>query len=322
MNRRSIAALAAAAIAAVALSGCSTAGSNTTTTSTPASGPVEITVGVGNEMAVLPLGKETFSSDRIKIIQKVSAPGGVTALLLNGQAQLATTDPASALIAISKGVPIQIVATSMTSGTNADDDLTGLLVKADGGPADVKALSGQTIAVTKLGGGAQIGAQAGIDQMGGDSKSVKFVELPPANLIPAVQNGTVAAAVTQEPAVTRAKQSGLKSLFAPAVANAASAPVNVYIATKEYVAGHKDVIDAFIKDLGTASKKVTSNTDQTRAALAKLGNLSDQEAKSMVLPIYVPNAVDVSKIKEIEQGMIKYGALNKELDLSTAVYSG
>jgi len=303
-----------------ALSGC--AGSSPGVDSSGTSGPFNLTVGVGNQMAVVPLGDRTFSSDAVKITQKTSSPGGVTALLLNGQAQLATTDPASALIAISKGVPLEIVATSITSGTNAEDDLTGLLVKGDGGPIDVKQLSGQTIAVPVLGGGAQIGAEAGIDARGGDSKSVTFVELPPANLVPGVLKGTVAAAVTQEPGITLGKQQGLKSLFAPAVATSPSAPVNVYIATRSFVSEHKDVVDAFIKALSASSKKVTETPDQTRAELAKLVNLSADQAKSMVLPIYTPNIVDVDKIKEIEKVMVKYGALPKEIDLSTAIYTG
>lgn len=320
MKRRIMIGATIVAATAVALTGCSTADPGSS--SAASSGPFNITVGVGNPMAVLPLGSTTFSSDAVKITQKTSSPGGVTALLLNGQAQLATTDPESALIAIAKGVPLEIVATSMTSGTNTNNDLTGLLVNPKAGITSVKDLSGKTIAVPILGGGAQMGAEAGIDQLGGDSKSVKFVELPPANLVPGVVKGTVAATVTQEPAITLGKEQGLVSLFAPAVANAPTAPVNVYIATRSFVSEHKDVVDAFITALSAASAQVKATPDDTRAKLAKIGNLTTEQAKSMVLPIYTPNVVDVAKIKQLEKVMIKYGIISKEVDISTAVYSG
>jgi ABC-type nitrate/sulfonate/bicarbonate transport system substrate-binding protein len=62
-----------------------------------------------------------------------------------------------------------------------------------------KDLNGKTIGAESVSGLVRLSSIAWIDRNGGDSKTVSFVELPPAEIVAALERGTVAAATLGPP---------------------------------------------------------------------------------------------------------------------------
>ena len=82
------------------------------------------------------------------------------------------------------------------------------------GPIRVpKDLNGKTVAVNGINNITMLPVEAWIDKNGGDSKTVKWIEIPIFQANDAVSAGKVDATVTGEPFITFGEDKGLRALF-------------------------------------------------------------------------------------------------------------
>jgi len=318
MKRRDVV---AAAVASLVLAGCGSSGSDSAGASTT-TGSTKVTVGVGPGVSSLGVTSDSFANNGLTISKtSTTSPAQVTPLLLNGQLDIALGDPIGTLIAVSQNVPLVIIGVATTSGTSAADDTTGLLVKDDGAITSAADLNGKKIGVTSIGGSAQMTASAAIDKLGGDSKTVDFVEVPAQSMNSEVDKGTVDAVVSQEPTITQGKSMGLKDLFSPAAETTPSSPLIVYVTTQTYLKDHKDIVNSFTKALTESSSALDKDADLVRSTAKSTYKLTDEQTKAMVLPYFVPTTVSKSKMEDIMDLMIKYGLIKSPVDLDTAIYN-
>jgi NitT/TauT family transport system substrate-binding protein len=309
------------AVASLVLTGCGSGGS-TSATSSAAGGKTKVTVGVGPGVSSLGVTSDAFAQNGLDIVKSpTTSPAQVTPLLLNGQLDIALADPIGTLIAVSQNVPLVIIAVATTSGTDAANDTTALLVKGSGPISSAAGLNGKKIGVTSIGGSAQMTSSAAIDKLGGDSKTLHYVELPPQSMNSDVVKGTVDAVVTQEPGITQGKSMGLKELLSPAADSMPSSPLIVYVTTQSYLNGHRDVVNSFIKALTTSSATLNASPDLIRSTATSTYKLTSAQAQAMVLPYFVPTTVSESKMESVMNLMIKYGLIKSPVDLSTAIYN-
>ena len=113
--------------------------------------------------------------------------------------------PVDTLAAIhQKGIPLVVVApcTEYVSGAQTG----ALLVGANSPVRTGKDLTGKTVAVVALNGVTHLATRAWIDQTGGDSTTVKYVELSPSAMPAALDAGRVDAAYDGEPYLEIAKK--------------------------------------------------------------------------------------------------------------------
>ncbi|MFD4524149.1 ABC transporter substrate-binding protein [Streptomyces sp. NPDC058470] len=318
MKRRYVVAV---AVAGLVVAGCGSGESSSSGSSTTA-GSTKVTVGVGPGVSSLGVSNDAFAKNGLDIVKSpTTSPAQVTPLLLNGQLDIALGDPVGSLIAVSQNVPLVIIAVATSSGTSAADDTTGLLVKDDGSITSAADLNGKKVGVTSIGGSAQMTASAAIDKLGGDSKTVDFVEVPAQSMNSEVAKGTVDAVVSQEPTITQGKSMGLKELFAPAAESTPSAPLIVYVTTQTYLKDHRDVVDSFTKALTESSAALNKDPDLVRSTAKSTYKLTDAQTKDMVLPYFVPTTVSKSKVEDIMDLMIKYGLIKSAVDLDTTIYN-
>jgi ABC-type nitrate/sulfonate/bicarbonate transport system substrate-binding protein len=309
------------ALTSLVLAGCGSSGSASPAAS-GAAGTTKVTVGVGPGVSALGVTGDAYAQNGLDIVKSpTTSPAQVTPLLLNGQLDIALADPIGTLIAASQNVPLVIIATATTSGTEASNDITGLLVKGDGSITSAAGLNGKTIGVTSIGGSAQMTASASIDKLGGDSKTVHFVELAAQNMNSGVVNGTVDAVVSQEPGIAQGKSMGLKELFSPAAESMPSSPLIVYVTTQSYLNAHRDVVNSFTKALTTSSAALNANSDLIRSTATTTYKLTSAQAQAMVLPYFVPTTVSKDKMTAVMNLMIKYGLIKSAVDLNTAIYN-
>ncbi len=336
---------AAAVVAVTLLSACgsnstpaSPAGSSTTSLSTPAgdssaaapgsggtvaAGPkTDVTVGVGGGTYLVSLSTPFFAADGLNVVKQTVASGAAAIpLLLNGQIQFTAADSVGALTAISKGVPLVIVAMAATSGSTAKNDATGVLVKSGGDIKSAKDLSGKKIAVNGIGNTSQLSAAAAIDKLGGDSTKVHFVEIPPPTMAAGVAGGLVDAAVLSEPAITQGKSKGLRSLFSPMAEALPSVPLFVYITSKQYLAQHPDVVNKFAESMSKANTYESQHPDVVRAFAAKVLTLTPADAAAITLPAFVPATIGKPAMEQVQQLMLKYKTIKAPVNLDTALYA-
>lgn len=137
----------------------------------------------------------------------INSGNAAAAALIGGAAEVAYTNITTAITAHAKGLPLQIIApglllTTETNGTSA------ILVLKDGPIRSGRDLNGKNIGLLALGDSMQASVQAWIDQNGGDSRTVKMIEVPPSSVVQMLEEGRVSAAGINEPAVSQAIAGG------------------------------------------------------------------------------------------------------------------
>ncbi len=313
MRRHTAASAAAAVVLAgvilagvVSIVGCSSGTSGSNPQPSVGQTGTALTVGMGAGVYTAPMSTSYFKDAGLAITQKTVTSGAVAIpLLLNGQLQFSEADSVGALTAISKGVPLVIA---------PETDNTGVLVKPGGPVTSAAALSGRTVAVNAIGGSAQLSAEAAIDKLGGNSQAVKFVELPPAAMVSAVQNGTVAAAVTS---AVDGQAAGLRVLFSPLASGLPSAPLIVWLTSRAYAAGHPAIVTEFTKATAQADTYLAAHPDIVRQITVSTATtaVSPALAKKLVLAQFLPATVQQAALQMVVDVMEKYKVISSPINL-------
>lgn len=143
----------------------------------------------------------------------INSGAAAAAALIGGGADIAYTNITTLILAHNRNVPMQIIA----PGPIFDSEMraTSAIVVLKDTPYHIGAdLNGKTVGSVSLGDTMAASIQAWIDQGGGDSKSIKIIEVPASAAIEALQAGRISAATMNEPAVSQALAGGNTRLLA------------------------------------------------------------------------------------------------------------
>lgn len=325
-NHRRLALASLIGLLAAACGSASGGSAGTTGTTQPAAAATPLKVGtsptLSNASLYLAVDNGIFKEHKLAVAtQPVTSGQEAVPELLNGQIQFTAADPLGALVAVSQHVPVVIVAQANVVPASAALDPTGLLVSASSGIHSAAGLAGKTIAVNALDSLSEVTVEAAIDEAGGDSAKVKFVELPIPQMIAAVQRGQVSGAVLNEPYVTQAKQAGLENLF-PVMSKAIpGTPQLVYIASKSYAASHPAVVEAFAASITAANGDLGRDQALIRSVGAKSTTVGASVLAKIVLPTFTSSALSATSMTTLEQLMIKYKVLKAPLQPSQYLYT-
>src|SRR5258706_3013673 len=287
----------------------------------PATMKVGVSASISNVSVYAAIERGYFAERGLTVVpQGVASGSQAFPLLLNGQIAATATDPISALVAISKGIPIVIVAQGSAGLPTLETDPTGLVVRGDSQIRTGADFEGKTIAVNALSSLSQISAQAAIDALGGDSRKVKFVEVPVPNMIAAVERKQVDGAVTSEPFISQAKKAGLRVALHPPTQGTPGIPQLVFVTSRAYAASNPDVIRNFTAALTRANGFLAENPEEIRRIGLSSTKVPPEILKTMRLPVFSAEPFDIGKLKRLEQYMLKYGVLKAPLSLKA--YAG
>jgi len=165
------------------------------------------------------------------------------AAVVSGTAQFGISNILQLAQAHANNVSFKVVALGVL--IDAKDVNSGLIVSESGGITNVGELSGKTIAVSSPRGLDQLETANFIDKLGGDSKSVRFLEMPPTASVAAVAANRIAATVTVPPMLQAALGSGMRSL---GDIEASVSPLWVpsgWFSTAEYAQNNPDIVRRF-----------------------------------------------------------------------------
>jgi NitT/TauT family transport system substrate-binding protein len=193
-------------------------------------------------------------------------PNGNVAIesLLSGAIDVAYVGITNLEIAYKKGLPL--VAIAPAGYLDSSKTRVGYLIIRNG--VDVKTpkdLEGKTIASFPLKSVGELATNYWIDRNGGDSSKIKYLEVPFAATVGALQQGRVDGAILIDPFATASKSVGY--VFGPDPF-AAVAPVwlgGAFVTTKAWAAAHPDQVRRFVASIRETAD--WANKDQGKSAL-------------------------------------------------------
>jgi NitT/TauT family transport system substrate-binding protein len=181
-----------------------------------------------------------------------------------------------------------------------------------------KDLDGKTFGANGLKTITQFAPQYWMDKNGGDSTSVKFVEMSFPQILSALGSERIDAAVVAEPFIAQAKD------VARIISDCYDALGTRYIigcwfTTTAWAKAHPDLAAKFAQAMARTADWANKNKAQSGTILTKYGKLDPQVAKTMLRVDYAPR-FDVAEMQPVIDLGARYGAYDATFPASELIF--
>jgi NitT/TauT family transport system substrate-binding protein len=242
-------------------------------------------------------------------ITPFTSGGAIAAAVVGGAVDIGLADSVSMTSAHAHGLPLTYLAPAGVYKKGAE---TYMIAVPDGSPIrTAKDFAGKTIAINGLKNINEIPTDAWIDNNGGDSKSVKFVEMPYPAMLPALDAKSVDGVALVEPFMTFALAKGTYRLISLADHNLAPEfAVAGWATTKTWAAAHPDLVKKFVAVMNETAKWANANHPQSGQILTTIAKLPPGLADKMERAYY-GERVEPALLQPVIDATAKYGVVPK-----------
>ena len=254
-------------------------------------------------------------------LQLIPATSGaaVTEAVLSGAYEFGKSSLVAIMNAHLRGLPVIIVA---ADAVNTPKTPYGeLCVAMDSTIGSGKDFAGKTVAVPSLNDLNQIGISSWIDQHGGDSSTVKFVEIPNNAASVAVAEHRVDAAGIQQPALADAIQTHkVKAIGNTYNAISNDFYITVFFTSTDYAAKHPDVVKAFARAVSASAAYQNSHHTETAPIAAELTKIPLDVVLQMPR-VQIGTMLKTSEIQPMIDAAVKYKMIPRSFPAKDLIYS-
>jgi NitT/TauT family transport system substrate-binding protein len=198
------------------------------------------------------------------------------------------------------------------------------MARRDGGIATGKDLVGKRLAVNNRNNIMWIRAASWVDGTGGNAERVTFVEIPFPQMVDALVNNQVDAAMVNEPFLTVGLQNQsdkVKVVSWPMSETAPNGVVSQYVATKDYIAQNPQIIEKFARAFAHGTDWVLKNqgTPEWEQAVSAYTKIAPERLRGIALPVY-DRIIEPQKIQDMIDLMRKYKILRADLNVAGLIH--
>jgi NitT/TauT family transport system substrate-binding protein len=222
----------------------------------------------------------------------------------------ASTEPI--IIAHTKNIPFVMVAAAGVYDTRAP--IAQMLVRADSPIKTAADLNGKTIAVFGLTDIFTLADRLWMDRNGGDSTTVKMVELPVSEIAAAIEAGRIDAGAINEPELAAAlKTRKLRVLGKPFDAVAPRFMYTAWFTTVDFVKSHRPAVDGFARAMREAAAFTNAHPSDTVDLLASFTKIEPSVIRSMTRVVQ-GTSLDVALLQPVIDASARYKAIPASFD--------
>ena len=242
----------------------------------------------------------------------------ITAAVVGGTVDIGFSNLVSLAIAFKKGVPITLIA---PAGMYSSKAPTSTCMVALTSPIKTaKDMNGKIFATNGLKNIGEFAPRAWIDKNGGDSSTVKFVEMPFPDMAGALAQGRIDAALMAEPTMTESKGTtrflsncydGIGSNFM----------IGAYFATTAWASAHPDLVRKFQAAMRDTAIWANANQKASAVILARESKMNPEIAAKMYRAVY-PDHLDAGAIQPVIDVTAKYGGLPAAFPAADMMFAG
>jgi NitT/TauT family transport system substrate-binding protein len=235
-------------------------------------------------------------------IQQYQGGSAIVTAIVGGALQIGAGNPLPLAQARQRGINVELIAPGYIYDANAPALIDAMVVAAKSPLRKASDFNGKTIAVTGVRGLDQIAAFAWFDQHGGDSNTVKVVEIPQPAMVDAVAAGRVDAAMVSDPFLTAGIADGKVQLFEK-VYRSFGKPifVSTWFASQDWADRNPDIVRKFAAAINDASAWAVKNPEAAAAVLQKYMKVTFTRAHE-----YHARTLDPAYIQPILDGASRY----------------
>jgi NitT/TauT family transport system substrate-binding protein len=214
------------------------ASAGTAAAQTPAPVTVRVISAVSDDLRPLLYAQESglFRRAGLNVVLEKSNSGATAAqAIVGGAVDIGKSSLSSLIAAYARGLPFVLIAPSAIHRAAAPN--SAIIVAANSPIRSPLDLQGKVVACTAIGDIGYLGLRALIDDRGGDSSTIRWVEIPTSAIAAALEQGRVDAGITTEPYMTKDLKSGKVRMLVDMLTGYPR-PIleSAYYATRDYVA--------------------------------------------------------------------------------------
>lgn len=312
--------LGVAALSVLALSACGTTApaTNTGDSASGSTTPTKITVGVIPIVDTAPIWlgvKKGFFKDEGLDVTVQPTTGGAASVpgVVAGSYDFAFGNFVSTMVANDKGLGLKYVTNG--NSTAGDPDFGAVIVPAISPiktPAD---LSGKTISVNNLQNIGDTTIRTVVDDDGGDSSKIKFVEVAFPDAEAALTNKQVDAAWILAPFLNSAVANGARVISYNFSAFDPGLDIAGYFTLAKTVKEKPELTKSFTIAMNKSLEYADSHPDEVKQIVTTYTKMTADQLDKMVLPKFHAE-FNRDALKKLGEAAADYGTLSKAPDLS------
>jgi NitT/TauT family transport system substrate-binding protein len=200
-------------------------------------------------------------------IDKANSGAAIAAAVLAGSFDIALSNLVTLMTAHGRGVGFTLLAAA--GSYSSKTPFSELVVARDSTASTGKDLNGKTIATPALDSLSTLVISAWVDREGGDSRTLKFVEIPISAAPAALELHRIDASLMNDTVLSTALASGNVRILAPAMdAVAPEFPYSGWFTSSAWAAKHRDLVQAFARVVAESTAYTNAHHSETAAMLA------------------------------------------------------
>jgi NitT/TauT family transport system substrate-binding protein len=249
-------------------------------------------------------------------VDSIPSGAAILAAVAGGAVDVGFANLISIAVAYKHNVPVTLLAPG--SLYTATIPTSVLMVPKDSPAKTGRDLNGKTLAVNGLKTITQYAPELWIDKNGGDSSTVKFVEMTFPQIVEALGSNRVDAAIVADPFIAQAKPA------ARILADAYDAIGSRYIigcwfSTTQWAAAHPALAGRFAQAIARTAQWANTHKPQSGVILAKYSKMDPAVAATMLRVDYAPRFVK-SDMQPVIDLVARYGGLPASFPADELIY--
>jgi NitT/TauT family transport system substrate-binding protein len=248
----------------------------------------------------------------------LSSGPAITNAVIGHSLDIGAGNVGSIILARSRGIPIKLIAAGGEAVGSAETE--PIDVRKDSPIQTGANLNGKTIGINAVKTLQHAAVLLWIDKHGGDSKTVKFIEMPVSEMPAALDSGRIDAALPAEP-FTTIMRANCRSIGSQYAAMKLPFPVFGLFATDDWLATHNDVAAKFVGVIRKAAIYSNTHHNATAPMLVRLAKVDPQLATTMGRTTF-GTAIDAAMLQPVIDALLQYGMLSKSVDANDVLWAG
>lgn len=249
--------------------------------------------------------------------EKVSNGSASATGITTGVYNLGNTNLMNAVNAHIHGVPMTIIG---SSGLYAGKpNFQAVLCRADSPLKTAADLNGKIMGTTTVHDINSMVMLDWIDKNGGDSKSVKIVEVPYSVVAAALEQGRIDVGTILQPFLNQAVASGKARIFCDSYTAVGRCVTSVYVANATWATANPETVRTFVRVLREAQVWANAHHPETAQIMSEQSGVDVAAINSGGREDFSPGFAEPRDFQPIIDVAVKYGALDKRIDAAEVI---
>ena len=235
-------------------------------------------------------------------LETIGTGAAMAVAVAAGAIDIAVTNIVGLAQAYERNVPFTMIAPAGLYSSSAPTSV--LMVKNDSPLKTAADLNGKTLGASGLRGVAQFAPMAWVDQHGGQSSTLKFVELTSPEMLSAIPSGKVDGGLIIEPYIAEAKKT--MRVFANCFdAIAPTFIISAHFCNLAWAQAHADIVKRYASGLQATAVWANAHHDLSAEVLIDIAHLKPDVVKVMTRSIY-GEKLDAAQVQPVVDVTAKY----------------